>query len=108
MIKKTSGFGDADRIGGAADDQRDLAAGQRRNVNGVVADADARDDFERRRGVELGIAERLDADRESIKPDFFAMANLAVVPVRPVGEDGFGHHVCLSDTVFNATPRTDI
>ena len=59
-------FGDRGRIGRACDHQRDLAAAERRDVDGVEADADPGHDEHVLRGLELGIAEAGAAERDAM------------------------------------------
>ena len=65
--QEDTGLGDADRVRRAADHQRDVSAGQRRDIDCVIADADPRDHFEVRRGIELGIAERLNTEADAAR-----------------------------------------
>ncbi len=51
-------FGDAGGVGGAGDHQRDFAGGERGDLDGVVADADAGDDLHGGGGVHFGAAVR--------------------------------------------------
>ena len=56
-IMNSALFGDRGRVGRAGDHQRDLAAAERRNIDGVEADADPGHHLHVPGGFEFGLAE---------------------------------------------------
>jgi hypothetical protein len=70
MIRNTPASATATELAVPPIISANLAAGQRRHIERVIADADARDNLERRCGVEFGLAERLERPARSRLPSF--------------------------------------